>query len=192
MFWETKGFKRLINFFFGFGASIVMIGAMSKLAHIDVPPFTATQWIVIGLGTEAFLFFIQGLIPPQSDYYWQKLYPGLDQPTGPVESSVAGAPGTPGANMGSGITAQLDEVLEDANVNTLAIERLGNNLAKLSENIEKMNDVADLGAANSKFVAEAQAATSSLEEVQKQMNALSSSMAALSSKYDSMLSAMKN
>ncbi len=190
MFWKSKGFKYLINLFFGIGAAIVMVGAMSKLAHVEVPPFTGSQWIVLGLGTEALLFLIQGLIPPQSDYYWEKVYPGLDQSEGSVESAVVGVSGP--MQVGSGITAQLDEVLDNANVSQLSIERLGANLAKLSENIAKMNDVADIGAANTRFVNQAESATNSLGEVETQMNTLKESVSALTRKYDEMLSAMKN
>jgi len=31
-----------------------MIGAMSKLAHIDIPPLTGDQWIIAGLGARWF------------------------------------------------------------------------------------------------------------------------------------------
>ncbi len=191
MFWKSKGFKYLLNLFFGIGAAIVMVGAMSKLAHIDIPPFSGSTWIILGLGTEALLFLIQGLIPPHSEYYWEKVYPGIDQATGAVESAVVGAPGVP-MQMGTGITAQLDEVLENANVSQLSIERLGKNLEKLSDNIAKMNDVADIGAANTRFVNQAESATNALGEVENQMNHLQQSVSALSRKYDDMLSAMKN
>jgi len=34
--------------------------------------------ITIGLITEAILFFFLGILGPEKDYYWEKLYPGLD------------------------------------------------------------------------------------------------------------------
>ncbi len=188
MFYKSKGFKYLINLLFGVGAAVVMVGALSKLAHIDIPPFSATGWLILGLGTEAVLFLIQGLIPPTPEYYWEKLHPGLD------DAGAEVMPLSPGQSFDptSGVTAQLDDVLDNANVNRLSIERLGNNLAALSENIEKMNQVADIGAANTKFVDQAAATTNALSEVEGQMQTLKSSVAALSNKYDEMLSAMKN
>lgn len=192
-FFRSKGFKYLINLAFGVGAAIVMIGALAKLTHRDVFGIGGNTWITWGLFTEALLFLIQGLIPPQPDYYWEKLYPGLDG-SGQVEGVTALSPISGGAPMqqGSGITAQLDEVLEDANVNRLSIERLGNNLALLSENIEKMNQVADLGAANSKFVDKAEQATAALGEVEGEMMTLKQSVSALNNKYNEMLAAMKS
>lgn len=71
---KSKGFKYFKNFVIGVGASIVMIGALGK---INSEPWGGTA-ITIGLMTEAFLFFMLGVIPPEKDYYWEKLYPGLD------------------------------------------------------------------------------------------------------------------
>jgi hypothetical protein len=36
------------------------------------------------MGTEAILFLFLGLIGPDKDYYWEKLYPGLDDYSGAV------------------------------------------------------------------------------------------------------------
>lgn len=188
-FFRSKGFKYLLNLAFGLGAAVVMIGALSKLTHNDIFGIKANTWLYLGLVTEAVLFAIQGLIPPQPEYYWEKLYPGLDG-TGEVNSLTPAVGGS--VQSGSGVAAQLDTVLEDANVNRLSIERLGNNLASLSDNIEKMNQVADLGAANTKFVQQAESATGALSEVEGQMKNLKESVAQLNQKYTDMLAAMKN
>ncbi|HEB61553.1 MAG TPA: gliding motility protein GldL [Bacteroidetes bacterium] len=74
-FVHTKWFKYLKNFIIGVAASIVMLGALGKL--------TSKSWgnlaITVGLGTEAFIFAFLGIIGPEKDYYWEKLYPGLDK-----------------------------------------------------------------------------------------------------------------
>lgn len=191
-FFRSKSFKYLLNLAFGLGAAVVMIGAMSKLAHVEIPPFSGSQWIIVGLATEAILFAIQGVIPPHPEYYWEKLYPGLDG-TGEIEGVASlSAIGGGASSQGSGITAQLDEVLENANVSQLSIERLGHNLAKLSDNIERMNQVSDIGSANSKFIEKAENATSALTDVEGEMVSLKESVAALNQKYTDMLSAMKS
>lgn len=191
-FFRSKSFKYLLNLAFGLGAAVVMIGAMSKLAHVEIPPLTGSQWIIAGLATEALLFAIQGIIPPHPEYYWEKLYPGLDG-SGEIEGVASlSAIGGGSASQGSGITAQLDEVLENANVSQLSIERLGHNLAKLSDNIERMNQVSDIGSANSKFIEKAENATSALTAVEGEMVSLKESVAALNQKYTDMLSAMKS
>ncbi len=74
-FVKTKGFKYFKNFVIGLGASIVMLGALGK---INSYPWGGIM-ITVGLGTEAVIFLFLGLVGPEKDYYWEKLYPGLDK-----------------------------------------------------------------------------------------------------------------
>jgi len=73
-FLKTKGFKYFKNLIIGLGASAVMLGALGK---INSEPWGGLM-ITIGLITEAVLFAFLGIIGPEKDYYWEKLYPGLD------------------------------------------------------------------------------------------------------------------
>jgi hypothetical protein len=85
-FVHTKNFKYLKNFLIGIGASVVMIGALGKL--------NSYSWggaaITAGLAVEAFLFFFLGVIGPDKDYYWEKLYPGLDNSRSNIAPLTAG------------------------------------------------------------------------------------------------------
>jgi hypothetical protein len=71
---KTKTFKYFKNLIIGAGASVVLIGALFKILSW---PY-ANEALMVGLFTEAFLFLMLGIIPPEKDYYWEKLYPGLD------------------------------------------------------------------------------------------------------------------
>ncbi|MEP7196167.1 MAG: gliding motility protein GldL [Saprospiraceae bacterium] len=71
---KSDKFKYAKNFLIGVGASIVMIGALFKILSLE----GGDQMLTAGLCTEAFLFLILGILPPEKDYYWEKLYPGLD------------------------------------------------------------------------------------------------------------------
>jgi len=73
-FVKSKGFKYFKNFTIGVGASIVMLGALGKINSYSWGGMAITA----GLITEAILFFFLGIIGPEKDYYWEKLYPGLD------------------------------------------------------------------------------------------------------------------
>jgi prefoldin subunit 5 len=68
-------FKYLKNFIIGIGAALVMLGALGK---INSEPWGGTM-ITVGLLTEAIIFCLLGILPPEKDYYWEKLYPGLDK-----------------------------------------------------------------------------------------------------------------
>lgn len=72
---KSNWFKYLKNLIIGLGASAVMLGALGK---INSEPWGGTM-ITVGLLVEATIFLILGVIPPEKDYYWEKLYPGLDK-----------------------------------------------------------------------------------------------------------------
>ena len=71
---KSASFKYLKNFIIGTGACVVMIGALGKIRSTSWGDFMIT----VGLSVEAFIFLLLGLIPPEKDYYWEKLYPGLE------------------------------------------------------------------------------------------------------------------
>lgn len=73
-FVKTKSFKYFKNFIIGLGASIVLMGALFKLESWE----GASEMLTIGLTTEAIIFLFLGILGPEPDYYWHKLYPGLD------------------------------------------------------------------------------------------------------------------
>jgi hypothetical protein len=73
-FLKSKGFKYFKNLLIGLGASAVMLGALGK---INSYPWGGMM-ITVGLIVEAVLFAFLGIIGPEKDYYWEKLYPGLD------------------------------------------------------------------------------------------------------------------
>ena len=72
-FLKTKGFKYLKNLIIGAGAAVVLMGALFKLESLP----GASLMLTIGLSVEAFIFLFLGVIGPEPDYYWDKLYPGL-------------------------------------------------------------------------------------------------------------------
>jgi hypothetical protein len=72
-FLKSKGFKYIKNLIIGVGASVVLMGALFKLESWE----GASTMLIVGLSVEAFIFLFLGLIGPEPDYYWDKLYPGL-------------------------------------------------------------------------------------------------------------------
>jgi hypothetical protein len=77
---KSKGFKYIKNLLIGVGASVVLIGALFKIMSWAY----ADELLIAGMLTEAGLFFFLGVIGPEKDYYWEKLYPGLDDYSGVV------------------------------------------------------------------------------------------------------------
>jgi len=83
---KSKKFKYLKNLVIGLGAAVVLVGALFKILSWEY----ANEMLTIGLLTEAFLFAMLGIIPPEKDYYWEKLYPGLDDYHANVNPLTAG------------------------------------------------------------------------------------------------------
>ncbi len=85
-FIKSKGFKYFKNLVIGVGAAVVMVGALMKITSHPM----GNLFITIGLLTEAGLFLMLGLLPPEKDYYWEKLYPGLDAYNASISPLSAG------------------------------------------------------------------------------------------------------
>lgn len=86
-FYKKSWFKYLKNFIIGVGAALVMLGAIGK---INSYPWGGAA-ITIGLVTEAIIFLFLGVLPPEKDYYWENLYPGLDKANSNIAPLTNGA-----------------------------------------------------------------------------------------------------
>ncbi len=73
-YFKSKSFKRIKNLLIGVGAALVLAGALFKL---ESWPY-ASEMLIAGMSIEIFIFLMLGILPPEPDYYWHKLYPGLD------------------------------------------------------------------------------------------------------------------
>lgn len=129
-----------LNVAISWGASIVIIGVLFKILHIGGS--SANYMIGIGLGVEAFLFFLMGLFPAQKQPDWSKVYPQLD------ENFKGHIP--PGALSGANIntlpstTMAFDKMLAEADVNPEVLKSLGENLKTFSTKIESITNISDL------------------------------------------------
>ena len=75
----------------GVGAAVVLMGALFKLESWE----GASTMLIIGLSVEALIFLFLGLIGPEKDYYWEKLYPGLDNYNANLTPLTAGPTSKP-------------------------------------------------------------------------------------------------
>jgi hypothetical protein len=64
------------QFFYNWGASIVIIGALAKLEHW--PWGLGNILLTVGLLTEFFVFFISAFDHPAKNYSWERVFPVLD------------------------------------------------------------------------------------------------------------------
>ena len=138
-FVRSKTYKQITAKMYGWGASIVIIGALFKIQHWP----GATPMLIIGMGIESLIFFASAFEPLHVEYDWSLAYPelaGMEDLTeeekqqrreavaAERKNSSGGITVEGGGNVvlgggsGSGSTQQLDKMLEDAKIGPELIE----------------------------------------------------------------------
>jgi gliding motility-associated protein GldL len=197
-FLESKRGKVLLNYAYGWGAAVVIIGALFKIRHLD----GADLMLTIGLGTEAVIFFISGFEKPSEDLDWSLVYPEL---TGGE------------ANSKSAKVSDLDGMMRESGINKGTLERLGDGFKSLTENVGKMSDISQATVATNEYTKQVREVAGSmagfsrnmteasrvveemnqavgmgsdLKTYQEQIALLNRNLGALNAVYGNMLSAM--
>ena len=70
---RTRGFRNFMAKLYGWGASVVILGALFKINHY---PY-ADIMLIVGLGTESIIFFFSAFEPPHVEPDWSLVYPEL-------------------------------------------------------------------------------------------------------------------
>ncbi len=70
---ESKGYKNFMKYVYGWGASVVLIGALFKIQHFP----GASMMLTIGLIIEALIFFFSAFEPLHEELDWTLVYPEL-------------------------------------------------------------------------------------------------------------------
>jgi gliding motility-associated protein GldL len=142
---QGKKWKNFMAKLYGWGASVVIIGALFKIQHWP----GAGIMLTAGLGTEAIIFFFSAFEKPHEDPDWSLVYPEL-----------AGLPGEEG---GPKLTPsqELDNLLDDAKIGPELIENLGDNLRSLGDNVSQMSDLTDASVATEEYVSNTRRASES-------------------------------
>ena len=174
-FYKKKSFKNAKNMLFGVGAAIVIIGAWAKILHFSWAGIALT----VGLLTEAVIFAISGLIPPEPDYYWEKYYPGLDNYDPEASGSNAAAVSVGGGANKKSLSGEMDKMLEAAKVDQNLVSRFGDNLKNFADNVGKMGNLADATVASNDFAVSAKNAATSLNGVKDSFSAAADGMSKL-------------
>ena len=187
-FVKSKGFKYLKNLMIGVGAAVVLLGALAKLLSHPL----ADIMLTVGLVTEAAIFLVLGLLGPEPDYYWEKLYPGLEnydsklQPlhAGPMDAAAPSLNGEVVEQQLGGMLSELQTMsaslgslksLQEVDFSSTGdqIKTMSNFYTRMNEAMATMND--------------------SLEDTkryQEQISALNRNLGSLNSVYGNVLSAM--
>ncbi|MBK7215487.1 MAG: gliding motility protein GldL [Bacteroidales bacterium] len=158
-FVSGRAYKNFMSKVYGWGAALVIMGALFKINHYT----GADIMLIIGLSTEALIFFFSAFEPPHVEPDWSLVYPEL-------AGMYHGGAGTPGAAPkkgmhGKSVTQELDDMLTKAKIGPELIESLGDGMRKMSENVGKMTEVTNTAAATDDFVKNVKDASKSAGEL---------------------------
>lgn len=163
----SKAWKNFMAKLYGFGAAIVIVGALFKIQHWE----GASEMLILGLGTEAIIFAFSAFEKPHEEPDWTLVYPELAMP-----KDGAGPP--PKKNAGT-VTEQLDEMLKEANIESELLERLGDGMRHLGEQASKLGEVADAAVATKEYSATLQEASSKVSDLSNTYAQVSESLTGL-------------
>jgi gliding motility-associated protein GldL len=147
----SKGWKKFMAKLYGIGAAIVIMGALFKIMHWPL----AGPMLVVGLSTEAVIFFFSAFEPIHEDPNWELVYPELAL----GHSDDLDHDALTAGGRGNGITDQLDKMLEEAKIDGELLERLGDGMRTLGDNAAQLKGVTTAAAATDSYVDSLQAAS---------------------------------
>ena len=187
--------KAQINFAYGMGAAIVIIGALMKITHKDLNlglfVLTGNTMLSIGLITEALIFAISAFDKPAKEYDWEKVY-DFDGPNP-----------TPAPGPGGGVTIKdVERMINQAKLDQKVFEKLTTSIKdfeattkegadSLSTSIKDFETSAKSGADNaSELVKINKEFAENANLLNQQMQSLASNLESLNNVYGGVLSAM--
>jgi gliding motility-associated protein GldL len=204
--------KKVMNFAYGMGAAVVIVGALFKLMHWP----GASAMLIIGLGTEAFIFGLSAFDPVDTELDWTLVYPEL---AGGEAKKKAGK--SEDAQDANGLLSQkLDAMLKEAKIDGELMASLGNSIKNFESAAKGIAPTVDSIASTKKYSEELTLAATQMEslnslykvqlesasrnaqineevaennlKLKDQMQSLTSNLSSLNNVYGGMLSAMSN
>ena len=162
-FLASRKYKTFMGYLYGWGASVVMIGAYFKLTHIPGADFM----LALGLGIEALIFFMSAFEPQHMEYAWDNVFVELEEDWDGVQRTqfaTTGANGKSGEPISDVEEAMLSKMFEKMNVSEDTFKKLGRGIDRLAENAGQMADISNAMAATTNYANAMDRATKSISD----------------------------
>lgn len=208
--------KKAMNFAYGMGAAVVIIGALFKITHFELGPLTGTLMLSIGLLTEALIFALSAFEPVEDEYDWSIVYPELANGQAKKQTVKIEEP-----KDAQGLLSQkLDNLLKDAKIDGELMASLGSSIKNFESAAKGIAPTVDGISATKKYSEELSMAAAQMEslnslykvqlesanrnaeankdiadnatKLKEQMQSMTANIASLNNVYGGMLSAMGN
>ncbi|MCB0442479.1 MAG: gliding motility protein GldL [Flavobacterium sp.] len=207
--------KKAMNFAYGMGAAVVIVGALFKIIHFEIGPLTGNVMLTIGLVTEAIIFALSAFEPVDNELDWSLVYPELAGGEAKEKGKKEEAKDAQGL-----LSQKLDAMLKEAKVDGELMTSLGNSIKNFESAAKGIAPTVDSIAGQKKYSEELSMAAAQMEslnslykvqlesasrnaeankeiaenaaKLKDQMQAMTANIASLNNVYGGMLSAMGN
>ena len=204
MYLASEKGKRVLNFCYSWGASIVIIGALFKLLHL---PY-GNQILFIAMTVEALVFFISAFEHPSNEYHWEEVFPVLKSKNPMDRPDFAGTgmsnlinssdnmdddntSGGININVGNGRKANVannlggTSVLSNLDVSEEDTKNLSESIKKLSGAAEQISKMAELTEATQKYLEQLSGMSENMERFSQVTHSLTDVSDTLLNSYKS-------
>jgi gliding motility-associated protein GldL len=209
---QSRAYKKGMNFVYGMGAAVVIVGALFKIQHFSFGFLTGGLMLSVGLGVEAIIFAISAFDNPDDELDWSKVYPEL------AEEGLSSANEKKSLGADGMLSQKLDNLLQEAKIDANLMESLGSSMqnfqsaaeglsaasssvastnkyneemSKAALQMESLNNLYKIQVENSgKQAALNNEVVENTERLKEQMAALATNLSSLNGVYGGMLSAM--
>ena len=164
---KSPKYKKFMSMLYGIGASIVIIGALFKIIHLE----HANLLLCVGLITEAVIFFFSAFEQPYVDPDWSLVHPQMAHLYHPGEKSAP-----PIRHAKTDTVAELDNLLAKGGIDQKLIESLSSGMRNLSENASKLSQVSSAAVATGEFTQNVQEATKNVKTLSESYRRSSESL----------------
>lgn len=139
---QTKAYKVVIGYVYGWGAAAVIIGALFKIMHFP----GAGLILTVGMLVEAFIFFVSAFEPAMEHYDWARVYPVLGKnhsewDKGAEATNQVAKISTPVATTTHVTSTQLAGNI-DLGLDQADLDRLKNGINKIAETADNFAGIA--------------------------------------------------
>ena len=208
--------KQKMNFAYGMGAAVVIIGALFKITHIEFGIITGNLMLTIGLVVEAAIFALSAFEPVDDELDWTLVYPELANGEARKKAPKVETP-----SDAQGLLSQkLDVMLKEAKIDGELMASLGTSIKNFEGAAKAISPTVDSIASTKKYSEELTLAAAQMEslnslykvqlqsasrnaqineevaennlKLKEQMQSLTSNLSSLNNVYGGMLSAMSN
>jgi gliding motility-associated protein GldL len=156
---QSSSWKNFMAKLYGFGASVVIVGALFKIMHW---PF-AGPMLICGLGTEAIIFFFSAFEPLHEEVDWTLVYPELAGITDDDEMENYKESVT--SSRRNVVLEKFENLFEQSSLSPETLEKLGEGFTKLNSTTRNLADISEATAATKSFVSNFKNAAQSLDTI---------------------------